>query len=93
MVAYKRNLLVFSSRYGDLERRVIRRFSESSDIGEIWLISDLDILLRNLLEDGLLQDTGDVRGYGSGGGPVQKRYCLTDAGRAYIEAWFPVRNE
>jgi hypothetical protein len=84
MQIYKLNLLLVNSRFGDLERRVIRNFVKVRTTDEFWWFADMDILLLYLLDDGLLQDTGQVRNVG---GLVQKLYKLTKKGQEYIAQW------
>src|SRR2546425_201414 len=50
MVAYKHNLLILNSRYGDLERRILKRFAQRAEDNGIWLLNDVEILVTYLLE-------------------------------------------
>jgi hypothetical protein len=84
MRTYKLNLLLVNSRYGDLEQRVIRGFIKVRTAAEFWWFADMEILLLNLLDDGLLEDTGQTRNVG---GLVQRCYRLTAKGRDYIAQW------
>jgi hypothetical protein len=84
MQTYKLNLLLVNSRYGDLEQRVIRGFVKDRTTDEFWWFVDMEILLLNLLEDGLLQDEGQTKNVG---GLVQKLYKLTAKGREYVAQW------
>lgn len=83
MLIYKHALLMKSSRYGDLEQRLLRKFSRDG-VDEAWLLADLDILLQFLLEDRLLEDSGQTR---NAGGVVQKLYRLTTEGKKYLATW------
>jgi len=80
MRIYKLNLLLVNSRYGDLEQRVIRRFVKDRTTDEFWWFVDMDILLLNLVEDGILQETDRTRNVG---GLVQKLYKLSTKGQDY----------
>lgn len=84
MQIYKLNLLLVNSRYGDLEQRVIHSFVENRGVNDFWWFSDMEILLRRLIDDDLLADTGQTR---LTGGLVQKQYKLTEQGTAYIDQW------
>lgn len=84
MQVYKLNLALVNSRYGDLEQRIIRRFVKDRSSNEFWWFVDLDILLAYLLEDGLLEDTGQTRQVG---GLIQRLYQLTVRGREYVDRW------
>jgi HNH endonuclease len=84
MRTYKLNLLLVSSRYGDLEQRVIRIFVKNRTTDEFWWFVDMEIFLLNLLEDGLLGDGGQTKNVG---GLVQKLYKLTAKGRDYVDQW------
>jgi hypothetical protein len=84
MEIYKLNLLLSNSRYGDLEQRVIRRFVKDRSTDEFWWFADMDILLTYLVDDGLLEETGQTRQIG---GLVQKLYRLTKKGLDYVAQW------
>ncbi len=84
MRTYKLNLLLVNSRYGDLEQRVIRTFVKDRTTDAFWWFVDMEILLLNLLDDGLLHDGGQTRNVG---GLVQKLYQLTAKGRDYVAQW------
>ena len=54
MRQYKANLYVMSSRYSDLERRVIEFFVDNPQYDTIFLAGGLELLLGYLVKDGLL---------------------------------------
>jgi hypothetical protein len=87
MLQYKANLSVLSGRYGDLEQRVLRVFAENPQAGRIELPGGLDILLLNLVTDGLLVDTGQHSGVILSGVPSAKQWGLTPAGREFVQRW------
>lgn len=87
MEIYKNNLSILNNRYGDLEQRVLKVFSENSAANQIWLPGGLDIMLMYLLEDGLLVDTGKTGGIILSGMPAQKLYQITDKGKEFINKW------
>jgi hypothetical protein len=84
MRLYKLSLLLSNSRYGDLEQRVIRLFVRDRSAEGFWWFSDMEILLLQLLDDDLLQDSGQTRVVG---GLIQKLYKLTQKGREYVSQW------
>lgn len=86
MLAYKRNLSLINSRYGDAERRVLRLFADHPQESEIRLPGGLDLLLWYLVEDGILEDLGP-RSMIVGGFATSKVYRLTESGRAFVEEW------
>jgi len=87
MFIYKRNLGVINNRYGDLEQRVLKLFSENEHVSKIWLPGGLDIMLLYLLQDGIIIDTGCDSGILLAGMPSEKLYQLTDKGRNFIKQW------
>jgi hypothetical protein len=84
MRVYKLNLLLIHSRYGDLEQRLISIFVKDRRCKEFWWFADMEILLTYLVDDGLLQDTGETR---QRGGLAQKLFKLTQKGEEYISQW------
>jgi len=86
MRLYKANLAVVNGRYGDLERRVLRLFAENPAESTITLFGGLDILLMNLLDDGLLVE-GRPMGMVIGGIRHTKNYEITAKGREFIDHW------
>jgi hypothetical protein len=84
LLRYKANLTILNSRYGDLERRVLKIFAESPHHEDIWLNKSLDILLMYLIEDGLIvNDESDLRVSMS----EWNIYKITSKGREFIERW------
>jgi hypothetical protein len=88
ILVYKRNLVVLSSRYGDMEQRVLKLFAREPDKEDFWLLDDLEILLLYLLEDGIICPTGLVEQIKEGS-LSKKQYRLTEKGRDYVRRWFP----
>jgi len=84
MQVYKLNLLLVNSRYGDLEQRVIRLFVRDRTLEGFWWFAEMEILLVCLLEDRMIEESGQTRMVA---GLVQKLYRLTDRGQAYIARW------
>jgi hypothetical protein len=62
MRAYKVNLGVVASRYGDLERRVLEKFVKDSELEEVVIDRSHEVLLEYLLADGLIADVGPANG-------------------------------
>ena len=87
MQIYKHNLGLLTSRYGELEQRILKVFAEQPNAGSIWLPGGLDILLMYLLKDGLLIDTGQTSGVTIAGMPSQRLYAITQSGRTFIQQW------
>ena len=88
MLRYKANLSVLTSRYGDLERRVLEALA-AAPVGEsIQLPGGLDILLMYLLNDGLLVEVQSAGGRAIIMGiPASKFYRLTEKGREFVDRW------
>jgi len=62
MLQYKSNLSILNGRYGDLEQRILRLFSQQPSANQIWLPGGLDILVMNLTIDCMLVDTNQNSG-------------------------------
>lgn len=84
MLQYKANLSVLNGRYGDLERRVLLYFAESSDRDSIYLAKGFDILLMYLIADGFLVETDELKYRFSKEGTL---YYITDQGREFVDKW------
>ncbi len=84
MRQYKANLSVVSSRYSDLERRVIEFFVDNPRQDTIFLSSGLQLLLGYLVKDGLLEIKAKL--LPARGGPLlmNDEYHLTDAGKEFV---------
>ncbi|GAB3504302.1 hypothetical protein [Phytohabitans suffuscus] len=54
-MAYKANLSILASRYGDLERRVLDRFVSQPDLTEVAVDTSHTLLLDYLILDGVLE--------------------------------------
>lgn len=87
MQIYKNNLSILNSRYGELEQRVLKVFSENKSANQIWLPGGLDIMLMYLLKDEMIVDTGKNSGIIMSGMPSQKLYQLTEKGKSFIDKW------
>lgn len=91
VLAYKANLSLLASRYGDLERRVLDHFVQHPEEAEIEIDKSHQVLLSYLVGDGMLQSLG----YADGAvflvrsdrefqyGPI--RWALTDAGKELVD--------
>ncbi|MBN0039347.1 HNH endonuclease [Cellulosimicrobium cellulans] len=95
MKAYKANLSLLNSRYGDLERRVIEKFVNDVDLREVVIDRSHAVLLDYLVIDGLLVEEGPAEGAvmfqteaGDGPGPAgymgPSRWLLTPEGEAFV---------
>lgn len=83
MLAYKRNAWLQSSRYSDLEKRLLLAFVRTGET-EAWLFGGLELLLSELLGEGLLVDAGGRR---PGDFPAtlhERLYRLTPAGEQIV---------
>ena len=89
MQRYKANLGILTSRYGDIERRVLKRFADHPEETIIEVEGgEWDIFLMYLLEDGLLEDQSEklqpnVSWLGTG----VRRFMLTEKGRSLVGHW------
>jgi hypothetical protein len=96
--AYKANLSLLSSRYGDLERRILERFVKDPHLAEVVIDLSHEVLLDYLITDGMLVslgpgdrtlkfvlggDTGDSSPEEVYMGPM--RWGLTAQGRELVE--------
>jgi hypothetical protein len=82
IVHYKMNLSLINSRYGDLEQRVLRGFSQS-DVGDKqYLPKQLEILVDYLVEDGLIEKDEFKSALGE-----WHIYLLTEKGKEFIDKW------
>lgn len=88
MLIYKHNLGVLSSRYGELEQRLLDMFAHESENHVLKAPRNMDFEFMYLLRDGLLDRVeqkggvfiGDVRQ-----GP--EIYVLTVAGIDFVNRW------
>jgi hypothetical protein len=87
MLLYKHRLQVLNRRYSEVENRVLVMLVSRAPDGSILLLEDLEILIVQLLEDGLLEDSGEREAVSSDGRLSRKRYRLTSRGRAYVAQW------
>lgn len=99
VLAYKANLSILASRYGDLERRVIDRFVNHPDQTEVVLDTSQALLLDYLISDGMLAYLGPAKNaiyVGPGEPPSPEaitpeshygpaRWGLTDDGRQFVD--------
>lgn len=91
MRQYKANLSVLNSRYGDFERRVLQQFADEPQYNTIAIPGGLTILLKYLLEDGLVR-LAEHTEVGRGqvvimGVPSQEYVVRTKKGQEFIERW------
>ena len=86
MVFYKHNLAILNGRYGSTKLRVLKFFSKDPAPSEIRLLSEMQLLVQNLLDDQLLADMGNDQQI-AGGELIRKSYTLTQSGKEYVERW------
>jgi HNH endonuclease len=84
MRQYKANLSVISSRYSDLERRVIEHFVNNPQQDTILLPGGLQLLLGYLIKDGLLEMIFKLVPSIGGSIFTNDEYQLTGAGREFV---------
>jgi hypothetical protein len=84
MRQYKANLSVVSSRYSDLERRVIEYFVDNPRYDTIFLPGGLQLLLGYLVKDGLLEIKTKLVPAIGGSISTNDEYYLTDAGQEFV---------
>ena len=84
MRQYKANLSVVSSRYSDLERRVIEFFVDNPHQDTIFLSGGLQLLLGYLVKDGLLEIKAKLLPALGGSIFTNDEYHLTHAGKEFV---------
>ena len=87
MLAYKHNLGLLNSRYGEFERRILQFFCKSPQQRIIQLSGLSEIQVFYLLKDGLLKKNGKDSGIKSNGISTWEEYLLTDQGKMLIDSW------
>jgi hypothetical protein len=97
MRQYKANLSVLNSRYGDLERRVLQQFADEPEYTAIQLPGGLEILLKYLLEDGLVRIAAPAEVGASShvivmGVPSQEYVAITPKGTEFIARWLQAQD-
>jgi hypothetical protein len=85
MRQYKANMAVVSSRYSDLERRVIEFFVEHPWDKTISLPGGLGLLLAYLVKDGLLEIKVNPGRMAIGAVFISEDYRLTTAGQEFVD--------
>lgn len=89
---YKANLSILNGRYIDFERRVLELFAQQAKATIIKLPGGFDLLVFNLLKDGLLVETGNTEGKIIEGWPGAKDYAITAHGRQFIGRWLKAQE-
>lgn len=98
ILQYKANLAVLNGRYSDIERRFLQAIAELRDDMNhrcYWLPlpGAMDLQLRALIEDGIIEKIGRV---GKGGGvdwdpddgpAAQEYWTITGKGEAFLDRW------
>ncbi|HEY1216703.1 MAG TPA: HNH endonuclease signature motif containing protein, partial [Bryobacteraceae bacterium] len=85
---YKANLAVVNGRYGDLERRVIEALSSEPELVTFQLPGGLEILLKYLLEDRIIETYSyDPVSVNIMGVTSISYYDVTAKGRDFIQRW------
>lgn len=103
MKIYKQNLSILNHRYCDFERRLLLWFHENPGSKIRWLKYGFDILVMNLIKDGLLKDVthaSDIKKYfgpddtigimvswESQIDPSPRCYAVTEKGEKFTERW------
>lgn len=100
---YKSNLSIMNHRYCDFERRILIWFHMHPEEDTVILGPGFEILVLNVLADGLIADITDKwDGRGKGGmphiniilndSPVQTMYKITESGRQFTEKWMNAQS-
>jgi len=100
---YKSNLSILNHRYCDFERRLLIWFHKHPEEDTVTVGSGFDILVLNVLADGLIIDITDKCDRGGKGGlphinivlngsPVQMQYKITEKGRHFTEKWMNAQS-
>ena len=92
MLAYKYNIGLLGSRYGEFDRRVLQFFSENHKANVIRLPGLSEIQVFYLLKDGLLTKNGKDSGISSDDTPTWEEYQLTDQGNTFVDDWRQARS-
>ena len=90
MLIYKQRAWLRNQVYTDLEIRLLRKMAEK-EVSETWVFAQFDLLLSSLLNGGQIIDTGETRPHDLPEILRQRRYILTEAGRARV-AMFSVNE-
>jgi hypothetical protein len=93
MLQYKVNLSVLSSRYGDLERRILEILARGGP-GEsaIALADNMRLLFVYLLGDGLIAEVSMTESMKTMLGEGTKLYGLTPKGRQFATRWLSAQE-
>ncbi|MFW2513306.1 HNH endonuclease [Demequina sp. SO4-13] len=99
--AYKANLALLNSRYGDLERRVLSRFTADPELETVVVDVAQKLALDYLIDDGILEYRGSADGavffqVAGGPGPDEAttnleshfgpaKWGLTEEGQQFVE--------
>jgi hypothetical protein len=79
MLVYKQSAWWRNSRYGDLERRLLAQFVRDGT-DQVWVLSALELLLSQLLEDGIIVEADRTKPEGLSETLGQTLYKLTGNG-------------
>lgn len=94
MRQYKTNLGLLTSRYGDIERRLLEVLGPEPDGTYVPLPGAMGLMVMYLLADGLLLEVDphpsqQMRVMGI---PPVKYYALTTAGREFVTRWLSAES-
>lgn len=84
MRQYKANLSLLTSRYCDLERRVIEWFVDRPGYDTIFMPGGLQLLLSYLVKDGLIEIRPKLVPATGGSIFTTDEYRLTKAGQEFV---------
>jgi HNH endonuclease. len=90
MLQYKANLSILTSRYGELEQRLLKWFADHPDKESILLSPWIEILVSYLLQDGYLEAT-EPESVRLKTNVHLVEYRLTPAGRDFVTRWVEAR--
>jgi hypothetical protein len=98
MLQYKANLTIVSSRYGDLEKRVLELFAEQPHAEEVSLPGHLNVFMKYMVDDGLvaLQPVKTSLVVKLNGDEITLYpplvYRITQKGREFVERWVSAKE-
>ena len=83
MFIYKQNAWLSNPRYGDLEKRLLLQMA-ATKAADVWVFSQIELLLGSLLSDGVIIDSGETRPSDLHETLRQRRYILTASGHELV---------
>ena len=85
MLIYKHNAWLQSSRYSDLEKRLLTSIG-TQESSEVWIFAGMALLLQELISSGYLIDTGETRPSEFPETFRERRFKLSASGKNFASA-------